>query len=490
MLSPGVARLDAILKALEREGVAKCFQVAPDQLRSRLDARNRASRYKQRLEPAPRTRGRRGRRWGIRKQTTTESGAAAESRGIMKPLATLATVLAVSCFQLSFGQTEKEHKLIEANNEFAIRLLKVLPSPPDDNVFFSPYSLSTALGMAFIGARGATLQELAQGLGYSAASLNESDIQEGFSHQNSRLQAHARQAGLEVANSAAVQEGFKVLDSYYDTLNRTFNAHVFNVDFQHNGQQAVDAINEWVKQATHSKIDKLFNEPLDTDTRLVLMNAILFKGFWEREFEPSQTTKHVFYNGGIQGTQVDTMFLRHTTNRGFSEPLQSKVLELLYRDSDYSMVIVLPEERDGVEAVKQVLTMEKLNAAIASLRSLPVAISLPKCKGGGGGGVAERTATELRALNGQRSLPPEVRSKRKANPIPKHMSHELHEGRRKARVDRQRRQFKGDPYVTYVDVAAYSTYPTYPASRERSRERERQLLDPRGLRQGRDPSCS
>ncbi|KAH7938492.1 hypothetical protein HPB49_024617 [Dermacentor silvarum] len=65
------------------------------------------------------------------------------------------------------------------------------------------------------------------------------------------------------------------------------------------------------------------------------------------------------------------------------------------------------------------------------------------------------TATELRALDGQRSLPPEVRSKITANPIPKHMNHELHEGRRKARVDRQRRQFKGDPYVTYVDVAAY-----------------------------------
>ncbi|KAH7960121.1 hypothetical protein HPB49_017058 [Dermacentor silvarum] len=65
------------------------------------------------------------------------------------------------------------------------------------------------------------------------------------------------------------------------------------------------------------------------------------------------------------------------------------------------------------------------------------------------------TATELRALDGQRSLPPEVRSKITANPIPKHMSHELHEGRRKARVNRQRRQFKSDPYVQYVDVAAY-----------------------------------
>lgn len=65
------------------------------------------------------------------------------------------------------------------------------------------------------------------------------------------------------------------------------------------------------------------------------------------------------------------------------------------------------------------------------------------------------TVTEFRILDGQRSLPPEVRSRIEVSPIPKHMSHELHEGRRKARVDRQRRQFKGNPNVTYVDVAAY-----------------------------------
>ncbi|KAL1438201.1 hypothetical protein MTO96_048284 [Rhipicephalus appendiculatus] len=272
----------------------------------------------------------------------------------MKPLVAVATLLALSCFQLSLCQTEKEHKLVAANNDFAIHLLKVLPSLPNENVFFSPYSLSTALGMTLMGARGDTLEEMSQTLGYSALSLSESDIREAFALQNNRLQAHARQAGLEVANSAAVQQGFNVIDSYYDALNRTFNAHVFNVDFQSHGQQAVDTINEWVKQATHNKIDKLFNEPLETDTRLVLMNAILFKGFWERQFNPNETTKQ--------------------------KELQSKLLELPYRDSDYSMVIVLPEERDGADAVKQVLTINKLNLAIASLRSGPVAISLPKFK--------------------------------------------------------------------------------------------------------------
>ncbi|KAH7977861.1 hypothetical protein HPB49_003788 [Dermacentor silvarum] len=94
-------------------------------------------------------------------------------------------------------------------------------------------------------------------------------------------------------------------------------------------------------------------------------------------------------------------------------------------------------------------------------------------------------ATELRALDRQRSLLPEVRSKIMANLIFKHMSHELHEGRRKARVDRQRRQFKDDPYITYVDVVAY---PVRGPLRGSHREPERQLLDPRGLRQGTDPS--
>lgn len=298
----------------------------------------------------------------------------------MHLLATLTAIVAVSYFQPGLCLTEKEQKLIAANNEFAIRLLKVLPSHSDDNVFFSPYSLSTALGMAYVGARGSTQQELSGALGYSTASLSEADVEEAFGHQNGRLQAHASQAGLEVANSAAVQENFNVLESYYNVLNQTFNAHVFKVDFEQHGQEAIDTINRWVEGATKNKIDKLFNEPLDTNTRLVLVNAIVFKGLWELQFDPRGTRKHVFHNGGTQATEVDSMFSRRTTPRGFSEELQSQVIELPYRDSDYSMVIVLPTERDGVEAVKQVLTVEKLNAAIASLSNLTVAISLPKFK--------------------------------------------------------------------------------------------------------------
>lgn len=296
----------------------------------------------------------------------------------MKLVTALGAILAVGCFRSSLGLTEKEAKLVAANNDFAIQLLKVLPSRPDENVFFSPYSLSAALGMTYVGARGETLQQLSEVLGYKAAGLADADVQDAFANQNNRLQSQGSQAGLEVANSAAVQEGFNVLDTYYAALNHTFNAHVFTVDFEQHAQQAVDTINAWVKQATHGKIDKLFAEPLDTSTRLVLTNGIVFKGLWARQFRTELTQKGPFYNGGTQPTQVDMMFQRLEANRAFSEELQANVLELPYREGNYSMLIVLPTERDGVEALKQVLTIGKIEAAIASLRNLSAAVSIPK----------------------------------------------------------------------------------------------------------------
>lgn len=296
----------------------------------------------------------------------------------MKNIFVLMTILAVEFLHTSFALPEKEQKLVSANNDFALRLLKILPSNRNENVFFSPYSLSAALGMTYAGARGTTRQEMSQVLGYTGAGLNEADVQEAFAHQNNRLQAEASRVGLEVANSAAVQEGFEIRDTYYAALNQSFNAHIFKVDFAHHGPQAVDTINAWVKQATHDKIPKLFEEPLDTDTRLVLLNAIVFKGLWASQFKRERTAKLPFYNGGDERTEVDMMFQQMRTNYVFDESLQANVVELLYRGDDYSMIVLLPSERTGVEALKQGLTIAKVDAVTASLRNTTIALHLPK----------------------------------------------------------------------------------------------------------------
>lgn len=296
----------------------------------------------------------------------------------MKRITVFTTFLAVCFFQPSSGLSDKERKLASANNDFALRLLKILPSNQNENVFFSPYSLSAALGMTYAGARGTTQQEMSEILGYTQAGLNDADVQDAFAEQNNRLQAEAARVGLEVANSAAIQEGFQILDTYYATLNRSYNAHLFKLDFAHRGEQAMEAINEWVKRATHEKIEKLFEEPLDTDTKLVLLNAIIFKGFWASQFHRPLTQKGPFYNGGQDRTEVDVMFQRLRTNNVFDESLKATVVEMLYRGDDYSMIIALPSERTGVESLKQDLTVATLDEVTASMRNTTIALYLPK----------------------------------------------------------------------------------------------------------------
>lgn len=296
----------------------------------------------------------------------------------MKHILSLATILAVGFFQHSSGLSAKDQKLVAANNNFALRLLKIIPSHENDNIVFSPYSISAALGMTYAGARGLTRQEMSQALGYTQAGLTDADVLEAFASQNSRLHAGASGVGLNVANGAAIKEDFEILDTYYAALNRSFNAHLLKLTFANNIQHEVDTINAWVKQATHDKIEKLFEEPLDVETRLVLLNAIVLKGMWASEFKRENTTKRSFWNGGTESTDVDFMFQQLTTNYVFDEILQAKVIELLHHGDEYSMVILLPFGSGGVEALKQNLTSENLGAVISLCRNTTVDLYLPK----------------------------------------------------------------------------------------------------------------
>ncbi|XP_077528467.1 iripin-2-like [Haemaphysalis longicornis] len=297
----------------------------------------------------------------------------------MKKIITLGTVLMAAFVQNCFCLTMKERKFATANNEFAFGLLKTIPSHGSENVFFSPYGLSAALGMTYLGAREETQYQIAQVLGYFYRNLNAPDVEELYAMQTSRLQGEAALVGLDVANGLAVQDDFRILETYYATVNRSFNAHLFKLDFAQNGQQAVDTINAWVQQATHGKVEKLFEETLDTDTRLVLLNAIVFKGLWESQFKRELTTKRRFNNGGGDYTDVDLMNQVVNTNYVLDASLQAYVVELPYRGVDYSMVIMLPASGStSVGALKQFLTVAIFDAVTSAMRNTTIDLYLPK----------------------------------------------------------------------------------------------------------------
>lgn len=288
--------------------------------------------------------------------------------------------LAGLLFLLALCWAQEEAKITNANNRFAFRLLNALPSSPDKNIFFSPYSVSTAMGMVYAGARGQTQQELSEGLGYSDAGLGDAGVLDAYTRHTERLKNTHSNSTLDVANAAAIQQTLALLNSYETTLESSFGAELHKVDFAGAQQAAADLVNNWVKQKTHDKIEKLFEEPLDPDTQLVLLNAIYFKGAWDTAFAKEDTEKREFFNGGVTPVEVDTMKLELRVNYRSFDDLQFEAVELPYRGLDFSMVILLPKDKTAVEALKRNLTLDRFQNYLVDLRERKITVFLPRFK--------------------------------------------------------------------------------------------------------------
>ncbi|CAN7995728.1 unnamed protein product [Ixodes hexagonus] len=274
----------------------------------------------------------------------------------------------------------KVEPLTVANNRFGLRLLKILPSPPHKNVFFSPYCVSTAMGMAFAGAMGATRQELSEGMGYSAAGLKDSEVLQAYTLQANRQRALQSHSTMDLFKAAAVDESLNLLDTYEAQLKSSFDAELLKVDFEKEGQAAINIINQWVDRKSRQMIQSLFDIPLHPDTGLVLLNAIYFKGTWNTQFKKEYTGKDIFLNGGTTPVEVDTMSTRIPVRHLMFERLGVDVTELPYKDGDYSMLILLPYKDDGVEELKQNLTEDLVEDIAGQLKNDNVLVCLPKFK--------------------------------------------------------------------------------------------------------------
>lgn len=300
--------------------------------------------------------------------------ATAESfQAIMKPLVSLLFLL-VCC------GAQGNEKLSLANNQFGLQLLNTLPSPPEENVFFSPYSISTAMGMAYAGAKGKTQEELSEQLGYTAAGLSEDDVFNAFSGHTKWLKSMRSNSTLYAANAAVLHDKVGLRYTFQRTLEHAFNADLLKVDFVNERKEAVDRINAWVKDNTNSKIRTLFKRPLESETRLVLLNAIYFKGSWNMGFDRNKTEKKEFLNGGVTPTKVDTMEGSVEIGHRFFRDLQIDVADFPYLGGDYSMTVILPWRNDGVEEIKKNLTLELFQKLVSGLRERKVYVYLPKFK--------------------------------------------------------------------------------------------------------------
>jgi serpin B len=280
----------------------------------------------------------------------------------------------------SAGSPAPVEKVVAGNTAFAFDLYqREKESAP--NLFFSPYSISTALAMTWCGARGATAEEMARTLHFTVPPPALSRAFARLADQFVQIKNETN-ISLSVANSLWHERDYHFLDSFLKLNREDFRAEIRPMDFRGNPEGARKLINAWVEQQTQDKIrDLLHPGDIVPATRLVLCNAIYFKGNWAMQFDPKMTRPGPFYVTGDQSVTVPMMSgkvkLRSRQVEGVT------VFALPYKGNDLTMVVVLPDDRDGLAALEQRLTAAMLQewlAAVTGPFETEVEVVLPKFK--------------------------------------------------------------------------------------------------------------
>lgn len=278
---------------------------------------------------------------------------------------------------LAICVAQEEHKVTDASNQFGFRLMQKIPASSEVNLFFSPYSVATALAMTYVGARADTQQELHESLGYSSAGLTPDHVPSAHAQHSHVLRAPSNST-IRVANAAVVEEHYNVLEEYINSLSQSFDAEVSKVNLA--DEQSRKNINNWVKNKTEGKIEELLSEPLPPRTKLVLLNAIYFKGLWDAPFDASVTSSAPFYNGGSEQITVDMMRREVRAPYAYHEVTDADVVDLPYAGLDYSMTIVLPKVFSGAEALRQKLSWPVFQHMLSQLHTDTLDLALPRFK--------------------------------------------------------------------------------------------------------------
>ncbi len=271
---------------------------------------------------------------------------------------------------------EDEVKAVaKAGNEFSFDLYAQLRKKPG-NLCYSPASISTALAMAQAGAENATLKEMQKVL---HASTDENQWFAGTGGLSKILNAQGNGYQLQMANRLWGLKKYAFRADYLQRLDETFNAPLGHLDFEASPEPSRLAINEWVSNYTQKRIQDLFPQgSIDSDTRLVLVNAIYFKADWLNAFSENATSNQPFALSEQKRVNVPMMFA--TRDLPYFADSDVQVVSLPYKSDELSMVVVLPKDKFGLEKVEKLLTNRQMDNWISQLATKEVEVFFPKFK--------------------------------------------------------------------------------------------------------------
>ncbi|MEN8207926.1 MAG: serpin family protein [Candidatus Fermentibacteria bacterium] len=280
----------------------------------------------------------------------------------------------------SVPDTDAVHELVLGNNEFALDLLKkVSDMQESDNIFLSPYSISSALGMTYAGAGGATAAEMADVLHFT---LQAEAVNRAFYSLTETLSLDDRSGSdsgdsftLSISNGLWVETSFTLLDEYVEKMRRYYNAAVRNLDFINDSEGSRKTINEWVAERTLNRIQDLVpTGVLNEDTRVVLTNAVYFKASWRKPFDEHFTADARFNLAGSSG--IDVQMMNQTGFFNYAQTEGCKAVELDYSGGSASMLVLLPD--GDIKDFQERFDADMLQTIRGRLSPTNVSLSMPK----------------------------------------------------------------------------------------------------------------
>lgn len=285
----------------------------------------------------------------------------------------------LACQEITVYGSDKTDKeiVVEGNNVFVFDLYAQLKEE-DGNLFFSPYSISTALAMTYAGARGNTATQMADVLHFD---LPQDRLPLLFSELIQDLYTTPEESGyqLNIANALWGQQGELFLKEFLSLIKQSYRGGFYEVDFAKKGENARQTINKWVEEKTQDKIKELILPPdLTPLTMLVLTNAIYFKGYWSSQFKKENTKDTPFKL--ITGEEVDTPIMYQKAEFNYAEDDITQILEMSYIGNKLSMIILLPKKENGLKQLEGRFTIENFRSWISMLREQEVNVWVPKFK--------------------------------------------------------------------------------------------------------------
>jgi serpin B len=268
-------------------------------------------------------------------------------------------------------------RLARGNSAFALNMYHKI-CDIEGNIFFSPYSISTAFVMTYAGARCETQKQMASVFQFT---LSPDELHPSFRALQTHFEELQKKSPirLNIANALWIQKGYELLQTFLELNQKYYQTSLFNLDFYKDPEGSRIEINRWVEDRTEGKIrDLLPGGAIKNLTRLVLTNTIYFKAEWQNTFSKHNTKEHDFWVTGEE--KVRAQMMSQKARFGYWENDTLQVLEMPYIKKDLSMVVFLPRQKGGLPDLESILDIKILEDWISNIKPQHVKVFFPKFK--------------------------------------------------------------------------------------------------------------